>query len=97
MIRYNDVQGFSVSGCRELGSSAVKGKVIAEERKLTSMNWPPRNRGSAQPSSSLGGSIVRVEGRKGDCMLQVIHSKGNGIARAAEERARKERAGSMAV
>lgn len=65
--------------------------------RLTSTNLPPRIRGSTQPSSSLGGSTVRIEGRNGVCLFQLSHPRGGGIARAAETRARKERAGSMTV
>lgn len=72
-------------------------QVSAKKRKLTSMNFPPRIRGSAQPISFLGGSTWAIEGRKGDCAFQLINDKGNGIARAVEKRARKERVGSMAV
>lgn len=67
-----------------------QGEVGAKERKFTSMNWPPRIRGSAQPISTLGVSTLKFEGRKGVCVFQAGKLKGNGIARAGESRARRE-------
>ena len=76
------------------GQGQRRGEVRGEG-KLTSMNLPPRMRGSAQPISTLGGSTWNFEGTNGACVFQLGNLKGNGIAKAAEARARKGSAGSM--